>query len=180
MNIPAKIYAGNTLKFTDTLSDYSAADGWTLAYYIVGTVDQPTFSSTPSGRDFSFTVDAVTTGTLAPGVHAYQAKVSKAGEVYTVDEGIFSIVQDFAKATAAFDPRSPVRIAFENVTAMMQGRATKEEASYMIAGRSLSRLTPKEVMDWYYRLKAAVEKEELDDLQASGKNSSNVIRAKFV
>jgi len=92
------------------------------------------------GDDFIFTLSATDTATLTAGAYKYAEILTKAGEQYEGARGELEILPDLA-TQAAGDVRSHARTVLEAIEAVIEGRATKDQMSYQIAGRSLA-LTP--------------------------------------
>src|SRR6185437_291432 len=105
---PQYIRAGDTLKWTRSFCDYSAADGWTLAYRFMsaGAKFDIDAAQDGDGAGFAVDVDAATSADYTAGVYRWIGRVSKDGEVYTVAEGTVTVLADIADAGAATDPRS--------------------------------------------------------------------------
>ena len=139
-NEPVQLVAGDTWKWTRELVDYPASDGWTLHYYFRGPNDAAfDFAATPAGDDHAVTVAATDTQTYTAGGYDWQAFASKGGERYKVDQGRLTVEANFAAPGAGFDPRPHPRRVLAAIEAVIEGRATKDQENYSIAGRSLSR-----------------------------------------
>ncbi len=135
---PARIVAGDTARWLRCLPDFPASGGWALAYVLVSAAQRYTFGATASGDEHLVHVASSTTGAWAPARYAWRAKVSKAGDSFTVGEGQIEVANAFASAA---DPRSSARRMLEAVEAVIEGRATDGVDEYTIAGRSI-RVTP--------------------------------------
>lgn len=135
MSIPNKIRAGDTLKFTESLTDYPASV-WTLAYTLINATDNIEFVAVPVGDDYSVNIAHGITSNWNKGYYAYVARVSNGTESYVVLYGDLEIL---ANATSAnFEVRSHARIVLDNINAVLEDKATLEQASYSIDGRSLN------------------------------------------
>ena len=89
---PAKMAAGDTLKFKKKLADYAPADGWTMTYYIRGngTGMVQSYSNDNSTGDFSFYVSKRDTAEWTVGKYRFEGYVYNTnGERYRVDYGDF-------------------------------------------------------------------------------------------
>lgn len=173
---PARLVAGDTLKFTKALPAYPATEGWALAYTLVSAANRYTFSATASGADFLVNVSAATTAGYAAGDYAYRAQVSKAGEVYTVAEGRITVAPGFGAAT---DARSTARRALEAVEAYLADANNLAASSYQIAGRELRRHTLPELWAHRDRLKAEVVREDAAAGLAAGLPDKRRILVRF-
>ena len=173
---PARLVAGDTLKFTKTLPEFPADEGWVLGYTLVSAANRYTFSGTASGSDYLVNVSAATTATWVAGDYAYRAQVSQAGEVYTVAEGRLTVAPAFGAAT---DARSTARRALEAVEAYLADPNNLAAAQYQIAGRDLRRYTLPELWTHRDRLKAEVVREDAAAGLAAGLPDKRRILVRF-
>ncbi len=137
----SELIAGDTLQFTTVVPDYPASAGWTLTYRLIprtaGTAIS--FSGSASGDDYAIEVGASVTKDWVAGEYSWSAYVSKAGERHTVDQGTVKILDD-PGVIAAYDGRSHARKTLDAIQAVIQNRATQDQKSYSIGGRSLERM----------------------------------------
>lgn len=108
-------------------------------------------------------VGGVHSGTLdftgaAPGTYAYVIKATRISDsaVRTVESGYVVVKAD----PTSQDARSHAEKVLEAIEALIEGRATKDVSSYSIAGRSLTRMTPDELVKWRstYRAEVAAQR----------------------
>lgn len=173
---PAVIVAGDTAKWTKSLADYPASDSWTLSYTLVNATNRYIFSATASGSDFAVTVAAGTTTTFVAGLYDWRAQVAKAGEVFTVGSGQFTVQNSFASVT---DGRSSARKSLDQVVAYMANSANLEAAEYEIAGRRLKRLSIPELIQLKSHLSAEVQRETAATRAAAGLPDQRRIYTRF-
>lgn len=151
MQIPLTATAGDRWVWTDSLADYPA-DLWTLTYHFRGPSSLAAAVGVASGTDHVLTVTAATTADLAPGVYDWQARAAlilTATTIETVAAGRITVAANLANA--AVDHRSfNVRVA-EALKATIENRATTDQASMSIAGRSISRMNWEELLMAYDR-----------------------------
>ena len=138
---PTKFRAGDTIKWTKTLADYSAADSWVLSYSVRGSTDfddsDVTVSAHSNGTDFSVVISKTFTATLTAGTYWWLARVTLSGEVFTVDQGTFEITTDIAAADGgSFDGRSAVKVRLDAVQSAIDTLITNKLASYNLDGRT--------------------------------------------
>ena len=136
---PQKLTAGDTAIWKKSLSDYPADEGWILSYALVKSgTDKVTFNSSASGTEHLVSVAATDTTGWVAGFYAYQAKVKKGTEEYTVGRGQIEILAEFeAAASGGIETRSVSRIALDKVNAWLTGTKSVDVAEYSIAGRSM-------------------------------------------
>jgi hypothetical protein len=77
------------------------------------------------------------------------------------------------------DPRSSARIILQALEATMENRATIDQMSMSIAGRSLSRMSPAELNDWKSRYKALVSNEDKKSRRDKSEATGTQIKVRF-
>lgn len=162
---PAAINAGDTAKWTRVLADYPASAGWVLAYELVNAGNRIAITSAADGDAHLVTVTAAASGGYAPGDYDWRARVSKAGEVYTVGEGRITVRPGFG---AAVDARSRARRTLEAIEATIEGRASSSTQSYEIAGRKLAHIPVAELLALRDRYRIEVAREDAAAAVAAG------------
>lgn len=160
-NEPATLRAGDTWRWTRSLSDYPAP-GWVLKYRFKNAAGGFEITATASGADHSVTVAAATTTSYAAGRYTWQAWVEGgSSEKYTVDEGTFEVLPDYRSgtATAALDDRSHARKMLDAIEAWLESR-DMAVASYQIAGRQMQYIPPAELLKLRSKYRTEVQAEE--------------------
>ena len=163
---PTTANAGDTWRWTRTLADYPASAGWALSYTLINAAAKITINASASGDAHAVTVSAATTAGYAAGSYDWRARISKAGEVYTVGEGRITVRNAFGGAT--FDARSHARKTLEAIEAVIEGRASSEVSYYMIGNRQLRYMTPAELLTLRDKYRAEVAREDAAAAVAAG------------
>lgn len=175
---PETLRAGDNATWTRSLPDYLPADGWTLKYALTNAGAAITFTATDNG-DGSHLVDVVASTTVAwaAGTYVLQGYVEKGTARYTVFEGYVEITP--ALHAGAVESRSLAKQILDALEAMILGKASRDQASYTIAGRSLQHLSPDELIRWrdHYATLWAREQEKLR--AAAGRGSGRTKRLHF-
>ena len=95
----------------------------------------------------------------------------------SVDEGRTKVVVNFANTNA--DVRSHAKKVLDAIEAVLENRASQDQMSYSIAGRSLSRMSIDDLMTFRNRYRAEYLREiklaRIKNKQASG----NTIKVRF-
>ena len=181
-NVPTVWPAGDTITWDVSVPNYAANDpdgAWTLKYEVLGSgSDLGTFTASADGADFTVTIAAATTASYAAGEYTYFAYVSKGSERYKVDEGTITVETNFATASS-FDGRSHAKIVYDSIISVIEGRASKDQESYTIAGRSLSRTPIADLILLRDRYKAEVIREERADRIKRGLGHEGRILTRF-
>lgn len=178
---PLKIEAGTTVKWTkDLSSDYPADDGWSLAYTFINSAAKFTVNASADGKKFSVTIPASTSDDYIAGIYTWIARVSKAGEVFTVDEGHCEVLKDLAAAgLTIFDHRTHVKKTLDAIEAVIEGRATSDHLSYTIAGRSITKIPVEELLKLRDKYKAEYQRELDAERIANGEGLGRKVLVRF-
>jgi hypothetical protein len=144
-SVPALITAGTTVKFRRSFMDYAASDGWSYTFALAGPASLSK-AGAPSGDAFEVTLAAVETAGLSPGGYRYSEIVSKAGEVFEVGRGVLEVQPDLAAAQgdSALSHAERTLLVIE---AALEGRLPSGMETYQIAGRAISKMKIKELME---------------------------------
>lgn len=148
---PQTLVAGDTWAWTKTLSNYPATDLWVLGYAIRGQSVLPNAKVivSTSGIGFSVSVAKADTGVLIAGAYQWQSFVDKVatGEHYTVEQGVFTIVQSLSSVSDSSAVSHVERMIIKldaEIEARMTGTGSSHE-SYSINGRSIMKIPMKEL-----------------------------------
>lgn len=166
--VPAKLVAGDTWAWTRDLPEYPRPT-WTATYYFENKAKTFNVAGSGSGSVHSFSIAAATTVGFPAGRYFYRLRVSDGTTVQTIEEGFSEVAFDPA-APGTRDTRTWARRTLEALEATIEGRATSDQLSMSIAGRSLSRLQPAELMDWRDRLREEVRAEDQAAAAGLGRN----------
>jgi hypothetical protein len=140
---PTSIVAGDTVKWTRSLSDYSAADGWSLTYAIrgVGSVDVEAATDT-DGVGFAVTLSAQNSAKLAAGQYQFIGYVFSADdppEQYTVFGPVsLTVLPNIGDAKAGelvLDEEKELAL----INAQIQELLASPNESYSIGGRAAAK-----------------------------------------
>ena len=175
MEIPLTITAGDTLNFTDTASDYPASAGWAITYTLLNASAKITLTSSADGDDHEVAVAAATTADYTAGEYKWTATVSDGTDRYTLDTGTVEVLPDPVEQDT-YDGRTFAEISLENIEAVLQNKASADNYSYSIAGRSLSKYSWDELITARNYFRAEVRRERNRQI---GKSQSNLIKVRF-
>lgn len=176
--IPKQIRAGDTLDWTDSVSEYKASEGYTLKY-VLAADNIITLTGVANGADHDFDVTAVDTAKWVPGVYSYQAYVEKGAIQHTIETGTVEILVNLRVQKEGFDGRSHVKKVLDALEATIEGRATKQHSSISIAGRAIALLSPAELRKEYQNYKHLYRREQEGERIAAGLNAKNKIVVRF-
>lgn len=176
-SLPLTFVAGDYLNLKESYSDYPASENWAITYTLVNASAIIEITSTASDDDHLMQVAIATTADWESGVYDWQKRVSNGTVTYTLDIGQITIKPSFTAQSTSYDNRSHVKKTLDALESVILGKASKDQLSYSIAGRSISRMSPNELLEWRDKYKAEYRAELVRD----GKTPSRrVIKTKFV
>lgn len=169
---PTEIIAGDTLKFSISLGDYLASDGWVLSYSIRNAANHYDVTGTASGADHLVEVLASDTATWAPGDYQFAGHVTLGAQRYTVRRGSLRIVSNFADLVP-HEFRSQARKAVDDLkSALAVFKASAGRVKrYSIAGRDIEFESLTEMMKLLQFWQREVANEEAADRINAGRAS---------
>lgn len=174
--LPKRITIGDTITWDETLADFPAGSSWILSYSFTGPDAVFASSHVAVGDDHRITID---TTKLEIGRYDYAKKVTDGTTTETLKRGFVEIDPDLSADTIGVDRRSYAAIALENIEAMLKGKATKDQTSYSLNGRALSRYSIDELNDWRAQLRVEVRDEEQKARRQSGGKSHQNVKVRF-
>lgn len=184
MNVPALIYAGDTVKWNEPATpDYSSTTGWAATFYLRHGTGGEHFTSLAGVADgsggWNFTITAAQSAELDENGHWWQITVTKAEERYTLGTGTLSVKANIP-TTNTYDGRTQAEKDLDAVRAAMRaivtGGATQE---YSIGNRSLKKMPMADLIALETKLKADVSREARADRLAKGMNSGRAVYVRF-
>ena len=179
-NEPEFFIAGDTVKWRKSLPEYRPADGWTLRYDFVKDGDKQSVTATDGGDGSHLvTISASQSADFTPGIYHWQATVSDGTDRYTVATGRIEVKPDFVAVQNGYDARSHVRKVLDALEATILGKASKDQMSYTIAGRSLARMSPGELLKWKNHYETLYRQEIAAEKLANGERPAGRIMVRF-
>lgn len=182
MTEPCEITAGTSLAWTRPYGDHAPADGWLLSYSVRGGGVVLDVAATDTGTEWRLELSQAATTTIGAGrrtLAGYAARTVPSAERVEVYRAPLFVYPDLAAEGPGFDSRSHARRVLEAIEAVLEKRATKDQAAYSIAGRSLSRTPIPELLALRDRYRAEVAQEDAADRLAAGLGSRRTVRVRF-
>lgn len=157
---PARFNAGDTLKWTKSLSDYKPEDSWVLSYSLLNETGNISITASDNGDSKHLVnVAAATTAVYPPGVYSWQSFVTMGSDRYSIEQGTMEIGVDYA-VQSAVDTRTHARRMLDAIEVRLQMRAPDDIESYSAESMSVSRLSPEQAQAQWGFWKARVREEE--------------------
>jgi hypothetical protein len=136
-------------------------------------------TATDYNGSFLLTVSSSDSADFNPGYYHWQAEIIRKSddERIVVDRGAFEAIVDLDVNNS--DPRTHAEIMLNKIEALLEGRADADVSSYSIAGRSLTKMSPAELIEWrdYYRREVLAQKRR-NDVQL-GRASPATVKVRF-
>jgi hypothetical protein len=167
----------------DLVSDYPTAD-YSLTYEFHhddggGGSHAFTITATETATDYIVEVPSATTADYNRHEYKWYAFITRTSdsERVAVDNGHTLLIDDFANTNA--DQRSHAKKVLDALEAVLENRASQDQMSYSIAGRSLSRMSIDDLLKFRDRYKAEYN-QEIKKLRIKNKqDTGNTIKVRF-
>ena len=144
-----------------------------------GGVNQFTITATETSDDYIIEVPSTTTDTYVANAYIWYAFITRSSdsERIAVDNGRAELVDDFADSNA--DVRSHAKTVLDAIEATIEGRASQDQMSYSIAGRSLARMSIDDLMTFRNRYRAEYLEEIKKSRIKNKQDSGNLVKVRF-
>lgn len=142
VGVPLSLAAGTTWKWTDSWSDFPAADGWTVVYHATGPSAFEVATSV-SGSGYLAAKSATDTAPLLPGTYTWEARATLSGETYSASTGTFTVTAA-PLATEGADGRTHAQLMLARVEAEIEARILgtgSAHESYGTGDQTISKLS---------------------------------------
>jgi len=136
-------------------------------------------TATETTDDYIIEIPSATTAAYTNGDYHWYAFITRTSdsERIAVDDGYAKIEIDFTDTNA--DHRSHAKKVLDAIEATIEGRASQDQMSYSIAGRSLARMSIDDLMTFRNRYRAEYN-EELKRWRVKNKqDTGNTIKVRF-
>jgi hypothetical protein len=166
----------------DLVSDYPLAD-YALEYRFTedstGNANAFTIAATEADSTYLVEIASAVTANLVAGDYQWAAFIIRSSDSQrvVVDQGRTEILPNLQNTTA--DLRSHAKICLDNIQAVLENRASQDQMSYSIAGRSLSRMSIDDLMTFRNRYRAEYLKEIKLARIKNKQDTGNTIKARF-
>jgi hypothetical protein len=158
-NTPSNIIANTTVEWSMSPS-YKPADGFTIECHLAGASALIITGTSVDGDTVSFKINPADTATWAAGIAFYQYVAIKGSDKYVfIDAGQLEVKKLITSAPV--DNRSLAKRIVDAIDAVMEGKATADQAAYQIGNRQLTRIPLPDLMrvrEYYARIVAAEDR----------------------
>ena len=180
--VPRAIVIGDHVQFklTEFSSDYPNTSHSMTFMARSGTGANVEFSiaASNSGDDYLFSASSNATAAFTAGLYHYQIEVleTSSNNRLILDQGELDVTVDLD--VNAVDPRTHAEKMLQKIEAVLENRADADVSSYSIAGRSLTKMSPEELLTWRdnYRREVKAHRRKLDVKHGRRTSSTVVMR----
>lgn len=172
---PAVIIQGDTTSWDFTCSTYPST-AWTLTYtlQITGTVYTVVADANSDGT-YTVNIPSAVTATYEGGNYRFTAVVTSGADRHTVEQGTLIVELDLS-TNPNENSESWVKQALDAIEAVILGKATHDQQSYSIQGRSLTRYSLDDILKLQTKLQRLYNKE----LAEEGLLKKRIIQSSFL
>ena len=167
----------------DLVADYPTAD-YALTYEFHldtggGGSNKFTITATETSTDYIVEIASATTASYTAGEYNWYAFITRSSDSQrlSVDEGRTKVEINFANTNA--DSRTNSKKVLDAIEATIEGRASQDQMSYSIAGRSLSRMSIDDLLKFRDRYRAEHEKAIKKLRIKNEQDTGNTIKVRF-
>ena len=166
----------------DLVSDYPLAE-YALEYRFTedstGNTNAFTIAATEAESTYLVEIASAVTASLTAGDYQWAAFIirSSDNQRVVIDQGRTEILPNLQNTTA--DLRSHAKKVLDAIEAVLENRASQDQMSYSIAGRSLSRMSIDDLMTFRNRYRAEYLREIKLARIKNKQDSGNTIKVRF-
>ena len=149
---PLKVVVGDFIQWKKTALAEAYPPASYSAEYVArvasGQSGEIKIAATERASYYLFTVSSATSAAFEPGFYHWQLEVTQTstGNRIVVERGEFEAIPDLDNNGA--DPRSHADIMIDKIESLLEGRADKDVSSYSIQGRSISKMSISDLLQW--------------------------------
>ena len=180
--VPTELQLGDfwAWKRDDLSSDYPVAS-YSLSYEfnLIDGATVSNFTLTASESNNAYIIEATSTGSYTKGNYNWVSYITRTSDSARIklEEGFVEVQDNYATTSASV--RSHAKIVLDAIEAVIENRATMDQSSMSIAGRSLSRLSIDELLTFRARYRAEYLKEVKQLRIKNKRGSGNTIKVNF-
>ena len=180
--VPDELQLGDfwAWKKDNLATDYPTAD-YSLSYEfnLIDGATASNFTLTATESNDEYIISTSDTGSYTKGEYNWVSYITRTSDSARVKiaEGYIEIQDNYATTSASV--RSHAKIVLDAVKAVIENRATMDQSSMSIAGRSLSRMSIDELFQLKDRYQAEFDKEVKKAKIKNGQSSGNTVLTKF-
>jgi len=177
---PKSFVAGEAVSWRFYEASYLANNGWVLAYNFRSTTEDSAIDvvSVADNEHHVVNLPSETTKDYKAGAYSWQCTAKKDEELHVVRNGTM-VIKPNLSALTVFDGRTHVKKILDALEATLLGKASLDQLSYSISGRSLLRLSPSELLKWRDVYRAEYTRELQQEKLEQNVGVGNIIKVRF-
>ena len=177
---PKSFVAGEAVSWRCYEDLYRANNGWVLTYNFRSTVADSAIDvvSVADNEHHVVTLSSETTKDYKAGTYSWQCTAKKDIDLHIVRNSTL-VIKPNLSALTVFDGRSHVKKILDALEATLVGKASLDQLSYSISGRSLLRLSPSELLKWRDVYRAEYTRELQQEKLEQNLSTGNLIKVRF-
>jgi hypothetical protein len=169
-------------KRTGIEDDYPAAT-YSVAYQFTlngAPTDGYTVAGSVSNSEWIFEIPSAITAGYTPGIYQWNLYVTRTSgsERLRLDSGSWEVVSNIRTDTST-DVQSHARKVLTAIEAVIEGRASQDQMSYSIAGRSLARMPIEDLLLFRDRYRAEWIKQKRLSRGRKGRGNAGIILSRL-
>lgn len=169
---PAKLTAGDTVKWKRALAHYKASEGWVLTYALrgAGNID---LTASADGDDHLIEILAATSTAYTAGIYSWQAYATKGAERFGTGFGRIEILPNLAAVTdPTYEHRSEAKVIYDQLVAAYKSYTGSRGGvqQYTIGTRQMTFRSAADFIKEIEYWRAQVEAEEIAAGLGKGRN----------
>jgi len=168
-------------KITDLGTDYPPASyALTYSLQLLGDGNHTiAITASESGDEYIVEVASATTAAYTAGTYRWYKFITRTSDSQRAEIGTGTLVVSANTASGHHDESSHAEVMVRKIELVLNGRADADVMSYSIAGRSLSKMSPDELVKWRDYYLAEVAKERRAEAIKLGKGVNSKILVRF-
>ncbi|WP_341790617.1 hypothetical protein [Rickettsia endosymbiont of Polydrusus tereticollis] len=175
---PTSFTVGETVQWQKEIVNYSPKDGWQLVYCFRNFAYRFEVKAQAENNYYVIRLSSEETSKYKPAIYWWQSRIIKEEMQYVLENGEFVIKPNLALLDS-YDGRSHVKQVLDALEATILGKASRDQLSYSISSRSLSRLSPTELLKWRDVYKAEYARNLQEEQLSKGLSGHNLIKIRF-
>jgi hypothetical protein len=174
---PSQLVAGDSWSWVSSLADFPAPT-WSAVWYFENATDRFQVDGAASGSNHAAAATTSTTGGLKAGDYHWTLVVTAGTQRVTLAQGWTRVLPD-PSAAGRSDHRSHARKVLAAIEAVLEGRASVDQAAVTINGRTLTRTPLPDLMALADRYRTLVANEDAADRASAGLPSRRNVYVRF-
>lgn len=144
---PRSFVIGSTVQWRVRSTDYPPDGSRTAEIAFVTSSDSRQVAASDYGDGtWLVSITPAESGAFEPELYRYQFNVTEGSDRFSIASGIIEACANYAAISGGLDDRSSNAKIYDAITAVMEGKATQDQSSLAIGGRSLSRYSWEELI----------------------------------